>query len=102
MADRNPTGQGSPKCLTTFDEDEREQGAVLRQVLELHPEALTLDELIREITAGGSREFADVDAVRRAVRDLAATGLFHRLGEDELVRPTRAAVRFFELTGGAM
>lgn len=101
MADEKSTGLGAARCLTAHHEDEREQGAVLHQVLELHPEALTQDELIREITSGGSNEFSDSDAVRRAVRDLAATGLLHRLGEDEIVRPTRAAVRYFELNGGA-
>lgn len=100
MAGTNPTGQGTSKCLTTYDEDDREQRAVLRQVLELQPDLLTQDELIRELTGGGSRAFGDVDAVERAVRDLAATGLFHPLGEDEMVRPTRAAIRYFELSGG--
>lgn len=101
MADEKSTGTGAAGCLTTHDEDEREQAAVLRQVLELHPEALTQDELTREMTSGGPSGFSDSDAVRRAVRDLAATGLLHRLGEDEMVRPTRAAVRYFELSGGA-
>jgi len=40
------------------------------------------------------------DAVERAVRDLAGTGLLHRPGDDEFVRPTRAAIRFFELERG--
>ncbi|HET7416942.1 MAG TPA: hypothetical protein VFJ61_04880 [Solirubrobacterales bacterium] len=98
MANPNPTGQGTAKCLTTNDQDEREQLAVLRQVLGLYPAALTQDELIRELTGGRSRQFSDRDAVARAVRDLAASGLLHRPGEDEVVRPTRAAVRCFELS----
>jgi hypothetical protein len=102
MANANPTGQGTGKCLTTFDEDEREESAVLRQVLEYYPAALTQDELIREMTGGGSTRFIDADRVERAVRELAATGLLHRPGEDGIVRPTRAAVRYFELTGGAV
>ncbi|MGN6256958.1 MAG: hypothetical protein ACTHN3_04300 [Solirubrobacterales bacterium] len=101
MADEKSTAPGATRSLPTYDEDEREQRAVLHQVLELHPEALTRDELVRELTGGGSSEFPKSDALRRAVRDLAATGLFHRLGEDEMVRPTRAAVRYFELSGGA-
>ncbi|MGN6664633.1 MAG: hypothetical protein ACTHK6_10585 [Solirubrobacterales bacterium] len=52
------------------------------------------------MTSGGSTAFADVDRVDRAVRDLAAAGLLHRPGKDETVRPTRAAVRYFELSGG--
>lgn len=102
MAGTNPTGQGTAKCLATFDEDEREESAVLRQVLEYYPATLTQDELIREMTGGGSTVFGDADAIERAVRELAATGLFHRPGEDGMVRPTRAAVRYSELTGGAV
>jgi hypothetical protein len=97
----HPKGADADRAVTTWDEDEREQRAILRQVLELHPDALTQDELIRELTGGGSRVFTDFDATQRAVRDLAGTGLLHPLREDELVRPTRAAVRYFELTGGA-
>lgn len=93
-------GASADRAITTWDEDEREQRAVLRQVLELQPDALTQDELIRELTGGGSKVFGDVDAVERAIRDLAATGLFHPLGEDRMVRPTRAAIRYFELSGG--
>jgi hypothetical protein len=97
MADSNPTGPDTPECLTTHDEDEREQAAVLHLVLEIHPQILTQDELIRELTGGGSKTFSEADAVQRAVRDLAAAGLLHRLGEDEVVRPTRAAVRLYDL-----
>lgn len=100
MATSNPTGPSDFGHLTTWDEDDREQRAVLRQVLELQPDVLTQEELIRELTGGGSKAFSDVDAVERAVRDLAATGLFHPLGEDGMVRPTRAAIRYFELSGG--
>jgi hypothetical protein len=102
MADANPTGQGTAKCLTTRDEDEREETAVLCQVLEHHPAALTQDELTREMTGGGSTAICDADPVERAVRDLAAAGLLHLPGEDEMVRPTRAAIRYCELTGGAI
>lgn len=83
-------------------EDDQEQAAVLRQVLEHHPDALTRGELIREMTGGGSKGFGDVDAVERAIRDLTRTGLLHLAAEEnDVVRPTRAAVRYFELTGGA-
>lgn len=99
MATSNPTGQGTAKCLTTYDEDEREEAAVLRRVLEIHPETLTRDELTRELTGGGSKGFSETDAVQRAVRELAAAGLLHSPGEDEIVRPTRAALRCFELIG---
>jgi hypothetical protein len=101
MANANPTEHGSAKYPTSYDEDASE-AAVLRQVLDHHPAALTRAELTREMTGGGSTAFTDADRVERAVRDLAGAGLLHRPGEDEMVRPTRAAVRYSELTGGAV
>jgi len=79
---------------TTWAEDEGVESAVLRQLLDLHPARLTLEELTREF--GASRNsFAECDAVERAVRDLAAAGLLHQ--GQEFVAPTRAALRFSEL-----
>jgi hypothetical protein len=92
--------QDHPKgdlALTTVDEDDRSEAAALRLVLDLHPAALTLDGLNRELTGGGSQDFSELDATRRAVRDLAGSGLLHHPGEDEMVRPTRAAVRLHDL-----
>jgi hypothetical protein len=79
---------------TTWAEDEGVESAVLRQLLELHPTRLTMCELTREVS-GHRGGFAERDAIERAVRDLAATGLLHR--GDEFVVPTRAALRFSEL-----
>jgi len=79
---------------TTWAEDENVESAVLRQLLDLHPTRLTMAELTREV-AGSRNSFAERDAVERAVRDLAATGLLHQ-GE-EFVAPTRAALRLSEL-----
>lgn len=101
MATSNPTGPSDSRHLTTWDEDEQVEAAVLRLVLEFHPDAFTKDELLREMTQGGSTEFSEVDANERAVRDLAAAGLLHPLGDEEFVRPTRAALRFFQLAGTA-
>lgn len=102
MADENPKGLGVDGCLATFDEDEREEAAVLRRVLELHPSALTMVELLRDLTGGRSRDFGDFDATQRAVRDLTSAGLLHPLGEEDMVRPTRAALRYSELMGGVV
>lgn len=55
---------------------------------------MTLDELIRELTVA-STEFSEHDRIQRAVRDLTAGGLIHRVGD--LVLPTRAAVNFHTL-----
>ncbi|HYH54563.1 MAG TPA: hypothetical protein VD761_10585 [Solirubrobacterales bacterium] len=89
-----PSGAGDERATTTADEDVREQSRVLREVLSLYPETLTLDELIRELTVG-SAEFAEHDWVKRAVRDLISGGLVHQVGD--LVLPTRAAVQFHGL-----
>jgi hypothetical protein len=93
----HPKGAADGYALTTHEEDERDQAAILHLVLELHPAALTQGELVRELAGGGSQSFSDFDAVERGVRGLAGAGLLHRPGEDEMIRPTRAAVRCFEL-----
>jgi len=77
---------------STAREDAARESAVLQLVLALHPTAVTLEELARELgedTSGGRED------VERAVRDLAAAGLLHR--SQSLVLPTRAALRFDEL-----
>jgi hypothetical protein len=79
---------------TTWAEDESMESAVLWQLLDLHPTRLTLAELLREVS-GGAGDFAEGDAIKRAVRELTAVGLVHQ-GE-EFVVPTRAALRFNEL-----
>jgi hypothetical protein len=89
-----PIGAGDDCAATTATEDTRDQVAVLRHVLDLHPETLTLDELMREMV-GISPESSDEDAIRRAVRDLAAVGLLHQ--EGRRVIPTRAALVFHNL-----
>jgi hypothetical protein len=76
--------------------DEQVEAAVLGQLLLLHPAQVTLDELIRDVAAD-PEEFAERDAIERAVRDLARTGLVHRNGEFAI--PSRAALRFSELLG---
>lgn len=82
------------EITTTWVEDETMESAVLRQLLDLHPTRLTLEELAREVASNGG-SFAERDAVERAVRELTGAGLLHR-GE-EFVAPTRAALRFSEL-----
>jgi hypothetical protein len=92
--------RGSAGPMTTYDEDERDQLAILRQVLLLHPASLTRSELVRELSGTGQAVLSD-DAAERAVRELAGTGLLHPPCEAGRVLPTRAAVRYYELSGGA-
>jgi hypothetical protein len=89
-----PIGAGDDRASTTASEDTRDQAAVLRHVLDLYPETLTLDELMREMV-GVSPSGCEEDGIRRAVRDLAAVGLLHH--EGRRVIPTRAALVFHSL-----
>ncbi|HEY6732109.1 MAG TPA: hypothetical protein VI039_13930 [Solirubrobacterales bacterium] len=70
-------------------EDGEYEEAVLRHVLAERPTILRLCDLVREL-ARDPRQFADRDAVKRAVRELIKVGLLHRQGE--CVLPTPAAV----------
>jgi hypothetical protein len=87
----------SEDIRTPADDDAIVEAAVLRQLLFLHPVQVTFDELLREI-AVEPEDFAQRDAVERAVRDLAAAGLVHR--REGFVIPSRAALRFDELFDG--
>jgi hypothetical protein len=93
----HPLGAGEDRAIITAEEDVRDQSQVLREVLLIHPETTTLEELVRRLTAA-SMEFADRDRVQRAVRELVAVGLLH-LRAGDLVLPTRAAVSFHRLYG---
>lgn len=89
-----PSGARDDRATTTADQDDRDQAAVLREVLFIYPEVLTLDELARQL-AFASDAFGQRDRIERAVRDLAAAGLMHQVGP--LVLPTRTAVIFARL-----
>ncbi len=79
---------------TTSEEDRACEAAVLHLVLALHPTPLTLADLVRDLGGG---DFSQRDGVERAVRDLVGSGLLHR--SQALVLPSRAALRFEELSG---
>lgn len=87
-----PKGAGHASA-TTAAEDDRDQRAVLIHALEADPPPLTFADLIRELAAGD--EFTERDRIGRAIRELIAVGLLHQSGD--LVLPTRAAARFYEL-----
>jgi hypothetical protein len=90
-----PSSGDDERAVTTAELDDREQTAVLRHVLSLYPETLTLDELVREMIGFSSPQSSERDAVERAVRDLAAAGRLHE--EGSRVFPTRAAATFHRL-----
>lgn len=87
-----PIGAGVEPATTTAEQDDRDQAAVLQQLLFIYPEPITRQELVCEMTLSGTAP----DWVERAIRDLAASGLLHRRGDDLLI-PTRAAVRAYLL-----
>jgi hypothetical protein len=95
MHDKPRGADGEGASITALDEDDRVQASVLREVLWMYPEPITLEELVREMTVA-STAFGDHDRIKRAVRDLTASGLLYRR-EDDLVIPTRAAVRLYVL-----
>jgi hypothetical protein len=101
MADDKSTGLEAGAYLTPGERDNETELIVLQQVLMLHPESLTRSELVRELTRAGLWESVTEEAVHRAIRDLAGTGLLHPPCEAGGVMPTRAALRYYELIEGA-
>lgn len=92
MANENPTGRDATERLTTVEQDDRDQAAVLQQLLFIYPEPITREEMVREMTLADTES----DRIDRAIRDLAASGLLHRR-DDDLLIPTRAVVRAYVL-----
>jgi len=68
---------------------------VLAFLLDQHPTRVTVDELPFALDA---KDFAEKDAIARAVRELTAVGLLRPVGE--LIEPSRAAVPFERLERG--
>jgi hypothetical protein len=87
MAKANPTDLDDP--VSPAEADARTQSAVLATLLAEYPIQLTAPELLRQLAAEPD-DFAGVDAVERAVRDLTGIGLLHRHGA--FVLPSRVAL----------
>lgn len=87
------SGAPSP-CASPGEEDRNAEALVLDQILFLYPEALTFEELVREIGKGATDE-AHRDQVGRAVRELSGAGLLRQAAD--LVLPTRAACYFADI-----
>jgi hypothetical protein len=97
MSCSQPTDCGSGDRHTPAQRDERTERAVLWHVLFLHPTHLTFPELAAEVCKDPN-DFAEGDALARAVRDLTAVGLLRSNGV--LVMPTRPALYFERLWRG--
>jgi hypothetical protein len=69
---------------------------VLTEIVELHPELLTIDELILRV-ARHPRDETTKEEIRNAIRDLRRSGLVRYRDDDEVVEPTHAALRAFDL-----
>jgi hypothetical protein len=87
----NPSSQDEN---TNVHDDKKVQAAALNLVLAEHPSQLTIAEISRELI-GEDPDFADRDAIERAVRELTGAGLLHR--SEALVVASRAALRFENL-----
>lgn len=96
MSCSQPTDCGSDEP-TPAEEDKRTERIVLMRVLTLHPTHLTMPELAAEVLEDPNN-FAEGDALARAVRDLGVAGLVRMNGA--VVMPTRAAVHFDSLNRG--
>jgi hypothetical protein len=69
---------------------------VLTEVVQLHPELLTIPELILRIARRPEDETAK-EEIRNAIRDLRRSGLVRYRDDDEVVEPTHAALRAYDL-----
>lgn len=85
----NPMDCRSGSPFSCLEADAQLQSAVLMVLLAEHPVQLTISELARELIEDPD-DFGQQDAVKRAIRDLAAIGLLHRQGI--FVLPTRVAL----------
>jgi hypothetical protein len=69
-------------------EDRRDEGAVLRHVIAVHPGTLLLSDVLRELS--DPDDFPTRDRIERAVRELVKAGLLFRC--EGTVLPTRQAL----------
>ncbi len=73
--------------------DQRDEGEVLRHVIAVHPAALRLADLIREL--GEPDDFAKRDGIERAVRELVRAGLLFKC--EGAVLPTRQTLYLWDV-----
>ncbi len=94
MADENPTGSAERVPSTPANDDKIIEWAVLAFLLDEHPNTLTIAEVSWALNPR-TREFAEGDAVERAITKLVGARLLHC--ESGFVLPTRAALYYWHL-----
>jgi len=99
MSCPQPTDRDSRAPISPCREDEVVERSLLTQALVLFPAQLTILELARRLERDPG-DFADKDAVERAVRELSRDGLL--VCDCRRIAPSRAALRFNELLGGVL
>lgn len=72
--------------------------AVLEEVLRLHPQRLTVDELSLRI-AGDPEDDLEIETATEAIHGLRASGLIRYRNDDRVVEATHAALRAVGLLG---
>lgn len=85
--------------LAPAREDEIIERSILTQVLILHPTQLSILELALRVDRDW-QDFAQKDAVERAIRELSRDGLL--ACDCRRIWPSRAALRFEQLLGGVL
>jgi len=78
-------------------EGEQVERAVLEEVVSLHPDHLSLSELVRKMTIGD--RWSEKERIEAAVRELLGAGLLRQVGE--VLAPTHAALRFAALVSAS-
>lgn len=94
MSCSQPTDCAERDPATPAAEDRKDEIAVLAFLLAEYPNQLTIPEFSWALNPR-SEEFAEGDAVERAVRQLVGVGLLHC--RDGFVVPTRAALYYWRL-----
>jgi hypothetical protein len=69
---------------------------VLTEVVQLHPELLTIPELILRVVSDPQDEPMK-EKVGQAARELRRSGLVRYRDDDEVVEPTHVVIRAYEL-----
>jgi len=72
------------------------EDALLGAAVDLHPARLTIPELSLKVAAN-PHDGREMETITEAIRELRRCGLFRYRDDDEIVEPTQAALRAFEL-----